>query len=589
MLKSLAKFIRGVNPLYLIRRAFFALGNWRRGRSKKLDYILITLPASMPALPEKQTLLQRYVLQNKPPISLIDFDGMMRQISHDPRPKGVIFTLRGFAMSLADVQTLRISILRLRDAGKQIIFYAQEYDNARYFVASVGDKILLQPGGELNTLGLREQAVFLRDALDSIGVTLDSVAITPYKGAFDRFTRDSISPEGQAQLEWLMDSRYDIILQGIAEGRKLPVEDVRRMIDTAPHLDRDALAVGYVDEVLNEEALPEYLKNLVGTSPALSQTKNDKKHQDDKIHIRTWREASKMLLKQWRKSSDRYIALLPVSGLMMQGESGQPPGGIPLPIPFIGGERAGDLTVVRQVRNLLNNEQVAAVILYIDSGGGSAAAAEAMTSALDQLAKRRPIVAYMNGIAASGGYYIATASQWIVAQPGTITGSIGVITGKPITNGVFEKLRANRLEFTRGANANLYSDATPFTDNQRQRVRKSIEHIYAQFIERVARSRNLSLEAVDAVGGGRVWTGAQAKENGLVDELGDLNVALKKARQLAGLPDDAPMIVVEEKAKPLPPQALDELKPAAGLVYLYENFRAIAGGAAQLLLPLEWR
>jgi protease-4 len=281
------------------------------------------------------------------------------------------------------------------------------------------------------------------------------------------------------------------------------------------------------------------------------------------------------------------VALLRVSGTMVQGESMHPP--VDIPVPFVGGERAGDLTVVRQVRNLMKNKQAAAVVLFIDSGGGAAAAAEAMTAALDELAKDRPLVVFMNGVAASGGYYIATPAHWIVAQPGTITGSIGVLTAKPVTAGLFENLKVHRLELTRGANANIMSDMQPFTEAQRARVRQSIEHIYEQFIGRVARGRQLTVEAVDAVGGGRVWMGTQAKAYGLVDELGDLYSALAKARELAKLPVHAPLVMVGGKSSPLPPQLAKAANPASALEYLYSGVQAVCNGRPQLLLPFTWK
>jgi protease-4 len=246
----------------------------------------------------------------------------------------------------------------------------------------------------------------------------------------------------------------------------------------------------------------------------------------------------------------------------------------------------GDLTVVRQVRNLMADKNAAAVILWIDSGGGAAIAADAMAAALRELAADRPLVAYMNTAAASGGYYIATPAHWIVAQPGTITGSIGVILGKPITGGLFDKLNIQREIFTRGANAAIFSDAARFTDAQRTQMRASIEHNYQQFIGYVAAGRKMSLEAVDAVGGGRVWTGQQALENGLVDQLGDLQAAISKARELAGLPEDAPAVLFSGKAKPMIPQVAEQANPAAVLRYLYDNLQGIRG-TTLWLLPLE--
>lgn len=561
--KPIGKLLGWLNPLRWLGRARLFIRNWIRRRAQ-IDYITLILPQQMPTLPEPRDRIRRRIF-GAPPLSLTELDKIFERIGDDPRPKGVILHLRGFAMPLAQLQTLRNSLQRLREKGKRVICFAQSYSNATYFIASATDEIVMQPGGEVETLGLRAEATFLKDALDSIGVKLDSVAISPYKGAFDSLTRNDISPEGKAQLDWLMDSQFDILVQGMAAGRGVTSEAIRNMIDGAPHLDEAALEAKFVDAIETEEDLHRRLNTK---------------------HILTWDSADKKLLIKPPKPAEKYVALLKVSGLMMPGESGKPP--VDLPIPFIGGERAGDLTVVQQVRQLMRDKQAAAVILFIDSGGGASSAAEAMTAALTELAKDRPVVAYMDSIAASGGYHIATPAQWIVAQPGTITGSIGVISAKSVTGGLFERLRVNRMEFVRGANAGYHSDHAPYTDEQRARAMQSIQHVYGQFVQHVARSRSMSYEAVDAVGGGRVWTGVQGRANGLVDELGDLKAALRKARELANLPEDAPLVMLHGKAKPLPAQLTQQNNPAAALHYLRENIQAVTNGSTQALMPVEW-
>lgn len=566
MFKRFFNVIRKINPVRGIRYLFYRLGNWRRSRFDEMDYILLTLPQSPGALPEQRGWLQKRIL-GTPDISLMDLDRLFERIAKDPRPQGVIFTLRGLQLSLADLQTLRNSILRLRQSGKKVIFYSQGYDNATYYIASAGDKILLQPGSTLDTVGLISQPTFLKNALDTVGVQLDSIAISPYKGAFDSFTRDMISPEGQEQLEWLLDSRYEMIVDDIADGRKMTPEAVREMIDRAPYIDQVALEAGYIDGICNEEQLAAYL---------------------EVEHLVPQEDAERQLLRQWQRRQQKYVAVLPLTGTIVSGESASPPVNIPVPLPVLGDDRLGDLTVVQQVRTLMQDEDAAAVILWIDSPGGSADASEAMTSALVELAKDRPVVAYMNGVAASGGYYVATPAQWIIAQPGTITGSIGVILAKAITTGLYQNLRVNRLEFVRGANATLLSDGTPFNDQQRIQMRQVIERGYQQFIGRVAASRKLTIEAVEAVGGGRVWTGKQALEHQLVDELGDWKVALAKARQLAKLPDDTPFRIIHDEDKMLAPQLAEQANPAAGLNYLHENLQMIAGSKMQFLMPLKW-
>ncbi|MEP7291717.1 MAG: signal peptide peptidase SppA [Chloroflexota bacterium] len=555
-----------LNPLRLLKfipRGRTALRNRLRRRYKDLDTILLTLPASMPPLPEtRHWLLER--VQGAPPISLWEIERIFKRIAADPRPKNVILKINGLALSLADLQTLRGSISRLKVGGKRVIVFAQGYDLAQYYVASAADEIWLQPSGDLMTMGLRTEAIFLKDALDVIGVELDVIAITPYKSAYDQFSRAEISPEGQAQIDWLMDSRYGMIVREIAAGRGISEDAVRAMIDTSPHVEESALAAGYVDAVINEEGFAARLK-----------TKK----------LLLWKDADKRLLIRRNPPGDKHIALLKISGLMLPGESGSPP--IDLPIPFVGGERAGDVTVVRQVRALMQDESIAAVVLFIDSGGGAVIAAEAMTSALETLAKKRPLVVFMNSVAASGGYYVATPAHWIVAQPGTITGSIGVISAKPVTGGLRDKLHVSTVEFTRGANADMLSDTKPFSEAQRAQMRTVVESLYGQFVRRVASSRHMSFEAVDAVSGGRVWTGEQALEHGLVDQLGDLQAALAKARELGKLPADAPVAIFEGKGKSLPPAAA--LDPAASLRYALDNARALVNGSAQAIMPVWWR
>jgi protease-4 len=561
--QRLFSILRLLNPFRLLSSAGRSLRNRLKLRNKSLDYILLDLPAAMPALPEPRGWLQKRILGDAP-LSLWNFEKLLDKIAHDLRPKGIILQFTEPAMSLADLQTLRELFVGFRAKGKQIIAYAQGYSLASYFLASACDQIILQPGGDLFTTGLRQQALFLKQTLDQLGVAADVIAITPFKSALDSLAREDISPEGRAQIEWLLDSRYDILTEAIASGRAMTADAVRAMIDNAPHLDESAKVQGYVDAVLHQEELTEHLRCE---------------------HLVPWKKARKMLITQRKpRSSGGSVAILPVSGLMVTGESGAPPFDLPLPIPFIGSERAGDKTVIQQARALLEADNVKAVVLMIDSGGGSAVAAEAMTRTLLELAKAKPIVVFMNGVAASGGYYIATVGQWIVAQPGTITGSIGVILAKLVTQGLLDRLFIRTVEFQRGENANIFAETTPFNDTQREKMRASIEHVYTTFVAHVARARHLSPEAVDAVGGGRVWTGKQALEHGLVDELGGLQTALRKARQLADLPETAPVLLWQKPDEKLPPMRAN---PAAAFTYYHDGLKSIGSGKAQFLMDIS--
>lgn len=551
---------------HTLRSGLVTVLNMQRQQSRKaIDYVQITLPASMPQLPEERNIIQQQFL-GKAPLSLLELERAFARIAMDAQVAGVVLNIQGFSMPLANLQTLRDAITRLREGGKRVVCYAQSYGNAEYYVASAADEILLQPGAPLNTTGLLTQQIFFKDGLEQIGLEVDVVAITPYKGALDSFKLSEPSEEGDEQRNWLLDSNYEQLLTGIADGRGMSIDEVKAMIDAAPYTDIEALEKGYIDATLSEEALAKHLgvKDIV-----------------------LWAQADGMLPLPMPKSSHAYVAILPLMGQIINGESADPP--VDIPIPLVGGERMGDVSVVRQIRNLINDDDCKAVVLYIDSPGGSASASEAMTTALLELGKKVPLVVSMGNVAASGGYYIATPADVIYAQPGTITGSIGVISGKFITNETFKKLHFNPYYYERGTNAAMFAPRDRFTQEQREKMRANITRIYEQFLQRVADSRKMKPESVDAIAGGRVWTGAQAKEHGLVDELGGLKEAVAKARELAKLPEDAPVGIFRGKGKPLPAQIAEQLDPAAAFRYWMDGVHMTMNGSAQLLMPMDWQ
>lgn len=551
--------------LQFVRQFAVNFLNMQRQRYRNMDYILLNVPTSMSPIPDERNLIQRQIL-GEPPMSLLEFQNVLDRIGEDPRPIGLILYLRGVALSLADIQTIRSAIFRLRDQGKRVLTYSARYSTREYYLASAADEIIMQPGATLDTVGIASQQIYLRNGLEAVGLEFDAVAISPYKGAMDTFTRTEPSKEGAEQMNWLLDSMYDMMLDGIASTRKMKPAEVKKMIDNAPYIADEALDKGFVDAVINEEKLIDYL----GIST-----------------ITPWEEANNQVFLPVRDMMAKYVAVIFAGGMIVDGESASPPADVPIPVPFVGGDRLGDITVNQQIRNIMQDENCAAVVLYVDSGGGSASASEAMASALDELAKDRPLVVYMGGVAASGGYYMATPAQWIVAQPGTITGSIGVVMGKLVNSELLEKLRFNPVQYLRGKNADLLTSEKPFSDKQRKQMVEAIQYTYDQFIERVATSRNMTKEAVDAIGGGRVWTGEQALENGLVDQLGSLRDAIEKARELAQLPEDAPSMLVREKGKPLGAQ-LAQSSPAAVAKYLVDNIESLTN-RSQFIVPFELR
>ena len=557
-----------LNPFRLIRSTIRTGRNrWRR-RHRDLEYILVRLPSTFPPLPEDRSWLEERLF-GPPPLSLYELEEMFDRVGADPRTRGIVLDIETLELPLANLQNLRAMIGRFRSTGKRVVVFASGMTTGEYYVASAADEIVLQPTAELAVTGLSATAFFLKDALAMAGVELDVIAISPFKDAFDQFSRSDISPEGRAQIEWLLESRFEQVVQGIAEGRRMTAEAVRAMIDGAPHLDDAALAAGYVDALLTEDDLPERL----GVK-----------------QLTEWDEAERrLLIPKPPRPHGEYIAVLRIEGMITSGESERNPTGLPLPIPvqvpLFSEPIAGSATIQEFARQVLRDDSVAAVVLYIDSPGGSVVASEAMGAALERVAKTRPVVAYMNAVAASGGYWVALPAHHIVAQPGTITGSIGVISAKPVASGLYDVLHVRPVTLTRGANADLYDITTPFSEAQRAQMHAAVRHAYQQFIEGVARARKLEVEAVDAIGGGRVWTGEQALGHGLIDELGDFQAALAKARALAKLPDHAEAFFIEPSKHPLPPEALQQANPAAAFSRALNHARNLASGRAQAVLP----
>jgi protease-4 len=556
-----------LHPLRLFGAARHALRNRWRLRYRDLDYILIRLPGTFPPLPERRSWLEERIF-GPAPLSLWELEDMFDQIAADRRTRGIVLDIEMLQMTLADLQTLRNMMFRFRAKGKRVVVFAPGLSTGEYYVASAADEILMQPTSELSVTGLSTSAFFLKDALAMLGVELDVIAISPFKDAFDQFARADISPEGRAQIDWLLDSRFAQIVQGIAEGRGMTDDAVRAMINGAPYVDTAALEAGFVDRLLLEDDLPAHL----GVE-----------------RLTDWDDADRRLLLPKPPPRRRdYVAVLRIEGMITSGESERNPADlpIPIPVPVLGEAQAGSATLQEEARQILRDDSVAAVVLYIDSPGGSVVASEAMGAALERIARTRPVVAYMNGVAASGGYWVALPARHIIAQPGTTTGSIGVISAKPVAHGLQDVLRIHPVMFKRGANADIYDVTTPFTEAQRAQMHAAVAHAYDQFVAGVARGRNMDAAAVDAVAGGRVWTGEQALAHGLIDELGDFKAALAKARALAGLPDDCDAWFVEPHKHPLAPEISEHANPAAALRRALRLAQSLTSGRAQAILPV---
>ena len=548
-----------------IRYALWAVGNLLRRSRRPPDYVLFILEGAYPELraPSAGFIRKRFFPDR---LSLQELGEQFQAVQQDPRVRGVVLHLRSLKLSAAQAQTIRGFIAQLRSSGKRVLAWSTSYDNTRYYIAAAADEVLLQTGGEASPLGVRANFVFLADALERAGVKADFIQISPYKAAVDPLMRPNMSDEMREMSNWLIDSYYEDFVQAVALGRNLEEAAAKALVDGAPYTDLQALDAGVVDKLISEEELSAYLSG--GEKPA---------------RLTTWEAVRKRLLRPVPTARGRYVALIRVEGDIIDGRSQRPPFKSPLAMPFVFNPRAGDLTVVQQARNALADRRAAAVVLYVNSGGGSASASEAMASALQKLAAKKPLVAAMGSTAASGGYYVATPAQWITAQPGTLTGSIGVLSGKVIAAGLMDKLLFHRESISRGRHADFYDAERPFNDEERDTVGEHIERVYDVFLDRVMAARSMTRQAADNICGGRVWTGRQALEHGLVDELGGLEAAAAKARQLAGLPALAPIRELPEPKIQAPPPLAD---PVSIIKYSLEGADMLGHGKALCLCGL---
>jgi protease-4 len=525
--------------LFPFRYLWWLISSARRSIGRPPEFVMFILEENLPALPDPpRPFWQRFT--GRPRLSLKELGERFDAIAHDSRIKGVVLHLRPAGMPMATLQDLRELVANLRKSGKRVVAWAPSYTTGTYYLACACDEILLMPSGMIGALGFATTGMFLADGLARFGLSADFIQVSPYKSAADPLTKSTMSAELREQLTWLLDSQHRELLSGIAEARLLDESGAKELIDRSPYGDDVVVENHAVDRVLAEEDLPAHLGRETG-KPAI---------------IGTWERAqSKMRAPAPSLGRGKYVAVLRIEGTIMDGRSGHLPIKPPFDIPLVGEDRAGDLSVVQLARQVAADKRAAAVVLYVNSRGGSTTASEAMRRSLEAVAARKPLVVVMGPIAASGGYDVATPGSWIVARPSTLTGSIGVLGGKIVTGGLWTKLLFNRETLAFGEHAAIGSDERPYSDEEREIVTREIDHLYRAFLDVVARARKMTPDELQPIAQGKVWTGRQALELKLVDELGGVDAGVSKARSLAGLPAGAPVREVRGPRRMIPPLA----------------------------------
>ncbi|MEO5680712.1 MAG: signal peptide peptidase SppA, partial [Acidimicrobiales bacterium] len=495
--------------------------------------------------------------------------------SRDDRVTGLVARVQPTMVPLSVLQELRDAVAAFRAAGKRTTAWAEAFPgNGSLYLASAFERVLLQPAGSVGLVGVATSTSFLGDTLPWIGLQPDFGQRYEYKNAVNVFTETGFTEPHREATERLLASQLEQLVAGIAEGRGLAPERVRGLADDGPFEAEDAVAAGLVDALAFRDQVYDEAKGE-GSLQYLA------------------RFAKKTQPKGLKKLPR--IAVLTVSGAIAPGRNGVKPGLPP-------GPGTGSDTVTAAIRDAVADPKVKAIVLRIDSPGGAVGASEAIwREAQLATAAGTPVVASLGSVAASGGYYVAMGADRIVASPGTITGSIGVFSGKFVAAGLRQRLRLSTEVLRLNPNADMYGTTEAFTPAQRAKLDAGLDKVYATFTARVAEARRLPLAAVDAVARGRVWTGADAAERGLVDVLGGFAVALREAKALAGLAPDAPVAVATfPKAGPLDRfRPKESSEPPAARLLAWMAWALLAGldhlehrttaGGAQAALAGDWR
>jgi protease-4 len=571
----------------------------RRLRDRRTDYVVLPLGGSLPERSgPPRGFWQRRLPLPPQPLTMAQLNLRLQAIADAGNVKGVLFVFQGLGIGLASCQALRQAIKRLQAAGKEAVVFTPYLDLVHYYAASAAGRIVVPPVARFEMLGLRIESVFLKDALDRLGVKADVVQISPFKTAYNELSQSEMPPEQEQQLTWLLDDVYEQITGDIARDRGLEPERLKELIDTAPHSPAEARAAGLIDDIAYEDTLQFLLAAPKGKGVD-SETPADEAQDDvqtgpakarPKVQLSSWNDARRIMLEKRRRPAGKYIGVVSLAGAITMGASRSTPLPIPIPIPLFSANTSGEGTLSGLLRRAEKDRRMAALIVHIDSGGGSALASDLIWRQLQRIAQRVPVVAYMGNTAASGGYYVAAAARRIVSQPLTLTGSIGVVTVHMSTGGFFEKLDVNRVALQRGRRAHLTSDLAPLSEEERQVLWTEIDDTYQRFLQIVASGRGLDQATLDPICQGRVWTGRQALEKGLIDQHGDFHDAVSAAASLAGLPmDDLNNVRVYDLyaagATHVLPKPLEE--PAEFLQVLFPNWLAQFSGKPSLMMPVR--
>ncbi len=471
-----------------------------------------------------------------PDQSLTDIVMSLKKAKVDKRIKAVLLDVNISGVGWGKAEEIRDAITDFRTSGKPVYAYIEFGLNKEYYIATACDKIIVPPPGELFINGLAADVMFFRGSLDKLGIYPDIYQIGKYKSAGDTFTQKQMTDAHREYINSMLDDLYNRYVNAIAQARHKTPEEARALIDNAPYNAAKAKEAGLVDEALYKDDVEKQFKKLLGYK------------ETDQFIVARGSDYRNVSPESLGLNKGERIAVIYASGDIGSGSSANSPSGE---------QSIGSDTVAKALNDAAADKTLKAIVLRVDSPGGSGLASDIIWHAVEAANQKKPVVVSMSDVAASGGYYISASASKIIAQPSTITGSIGVVAGKPVMRGFYDWLGISNEYVLRGKTAGMFRETEKFSDEERAKFEDWIKTTYYQdFVPKVAKGRNKDAQYIDSVAQGRVWTGAQAKDRGLVDEFGGLDKAIEVAKQLAKIPADKG---VERVILPYPTTFLQEL------------------------------
>src|SRR5580765_757293 len=469
------------------------------------------------------------------PQSLGSLLAQFRKAKVDKRITAVLLDIDMSEAGWAKSEEIRGAIQDFRASGKPVYAYMEMGLNKDYYIASACDKIYVPPPGELFTIGLAADVMFFRGSLNKLGVYPDVYQIGKYKSAGDTFTQKQMTEAHRDYINSMLDDLYGRYVEGIAKARNQTVDEVKTLIDNAPYSAAQAKDAGLIDGALYRDDVEKELKKRLGYG------------ENDQLHVARGADYKQITQESLGLNKGEKIAVVYAAGDIVSGKSS---------FGSSGEETIGSESLVKTINEARDDKGIKAIVLRIDSPGGSGLASDIIWRAIETAKEKKPVVVSMGDVAASGGYYIACNANKIVAEPSTITGSIGVVGGKPVIKGFYDWIGVSNEYVLRGKNAGMFRESEKFSDTERAKFQEFLKNTYDDFITKVGKGRGKDKSYIDSIGQGRVWTGQQGKERGLVDEYGGIDKAIEIAKQLAKIPAEKS---IQRVTMPTPPTLLQQL------------------------------